>query len=92
MDIFPSNVEAKGVNSRAKVVGLAHEVPVKIKDWQGRLDFTVMEMNDFDMILGQDFLNGNKTIIAPFCNEVMLIGKSQTWTLPTHKQRKEVKV
>jgi len=32
--IFPSNVEVKAVNSRAKVVGLAHEVPMQIKDWK----------------------------------------------------------
>jgi len=90
--IFPLNVEFKAVNSRAKVTGLAHEVPRQIKDWQGQLDFTVMDMNDFYMILGQDFLKRNKEIIVPFCDEVMLVGKSQTWTLPTHKQRKEVKV
>ena len=84
--IFPSNVEVKAVNSRAKVVGLAHEVPVQIKDWKGQLDFTVMEMNNFDMILGQDFLNGNKAIVVPFCDEVVLVGQSQTWTLPTHRQ------
>lgn len=31
MMIFPSNVEVKVVNSRAKVAGLAHEVLVQIK-------------------------------------------------------------
>jgi len=50
--ILPSNVEVKVVNSRANVAGLAHEVPVQIKYWKGQLDFMVMEMNDFDMILG----------------------------------------
>jgi len=40
------------VNSRAKLAGLAHEVPIQIKDWKGQLNFTVMEMNDFDMIFG----------------------------------------
>ena len=49
-----------------------------------------MEMNDFDMILGQDFLKGNKEIIGLFCDEMMLIGGSQTWISPTHKKRKEV--
>jgi len=29
--IFPSNAEVKAVNSRAKVAGLAHEVPVQKK-------------------------------------------------------------
>ena len=90
--IFPSNVEVKAVNSRAKVAGLVHEVPVQIKDWKGQLDFTVMEMNDFAMILGQDFLKGNKAIVVPFCDEVVLVGQSQTLTLPTHRQRREVKM
>ena len=76
--IFPSNVEVKAVNSKAKVAGLVHEVPVQIKDWKGQLDFTVMEMNKFDMILRQDFLKGNKVIVVPFCDEVVLVGQSQT--------------
>ena len=33
--IFPSNIEVKAVNSRAKVAGLVHDVPVQIKDWKG---------------------------------------------------------
>ena len=90
--ILPSNMEVKAVNSRAKVAGLAHEVPVQIKDWKGQLDFTVMEMNDFDVILGKDFFEGNRAIVVPFCDEVVLVGQSQTWTLPTHRQRREVKV
>ena len=64
------------MNSRARLEGLAYEVPMQIKDWKGRLDFIVMEMNDFDVILGQDFLKGNREVIVPFCNEVMLIGES----------------
>ena len=51
-----------------------------------------MEMNDFDMILGQDFLKDNKAIFVPFYDEVVLVGQTQTWTLPTHRQRKEVRV
>lgn len=52
----------------------------------------MMEMNDFDMIFGHDFLKGNNAIVVPFCDEIMLIGGSQTWTFFTHKKRKEVKV
>eukprot|EP00253_Pinus_taeda_P020036 PITA_20036 len=53
LTILPSNMEVKAVNSKAKVTGLAHEVPVQAGDWTGQLDFTVTEMNDFDVILGQ---------------------------------------
>jgi len=52
LQIIPLDVEVKVVNSRAKVARLASEVPIWIEDWQGRLDFTVMEISDFDMILG----------------------------------------
>jgi len=92
LHIFPSNVEVKVVNSRARMACFAHKVLVQIKDWKWQLDFTVMEMNDFDVIFRQDFLKGNRAVIVPSCDKVMLIGESQTWTLPTHKQRKEVKV
>jgi len=35
LKIFPSNVEVMAMNSRARVAGLAHEMTVQIKDWQG---------------------------------------------------------
>lgn len=71
--ISPSDMEVKVVNSRAKVAGLVHDVPVQMKEWKGQLDFIVMEMNDFDVILGQDFLKSNKTIVVPFCDEEKLL-------------------
>lgn len=85
LTITPSNMEVKAVNSRAKVAGVVHDVPIQMKYWRGQLDFTVMEMNDFNVILGQDFLKGNKAIVFPFCDEVVLVGQTRTWTLPTHR-------
>lgn len=84
LHLTPKQVEVKVVNSRAKVLGLESDVLVQIVDWQGCLDFIVMEMNDFDMILGPNFLKGNKAIVVPFCNGIMLIGDTRTWTFPTH--------
>ena len=37
-------------------------------------------------------MKGNRAIVVPLCDEVVLVGQSQTWTLPTHRQRREVKV
>lgn len=34
----------------------------------------MMEMNEFNMILGQDFLKGNKEIFVRFYDEVLLVG------------------
>ena len=74
-----STMEIKAVDSRAKVVGLVHDVPVQMKEWRGQLDFIVMEMNGFDMILGQDFLKVNKVIVVPFCDEDKLLQLG--WTM-----------
>ncbi|PKI60629.1 hypothetical protein CRG98_018979 [Punica granatum] len=46
----------KAVNSRSQPMGgLAREVPVPIGDWSRRLDMMVIPMDDFDMILGDNF-------------------------------------
>ncbi|XP_054793649.1 uncharacterized protein LOC129299213 [Prosopis cineraria] len=46
----------KAVNSPAKqVFGIAKDVKVKIGDWQDTLDFTVIPMDDFKVVLGLAF-------------------------------------
>ena len=92
LQLLPNDAEVKVVNSRTKVSGLANEVPVRIGDWQGCLDFTVMEMSDFDMILGQDFLKGNRVVVSPSSSEIVIWKDSRWWTIPTHAQRREVSV
>eukprot|EP00253_Pinus_taeda_P035450 PITA_35450 len=37
-------------------------------------------------------LEGKQAFVVPFCDEVVLVGQSQTWTFPTHRQRREFKV
>jgi len=44
------------------------------------------------MILGQYIMKGNKIVVIFFCDDILLIGGSQTWNFPTHRQRREVKV
>ena len=92
LQLLPNDAEVKVVNSRTKVSGLANEVTVRIADWQGCLDFTVMEMSDFDMILGQEFLKGNRVVVSPSSSEIVIWKDSRWWTIPTHAQRREVSV
>ena len=52
-----SRIKVKAVNSQAKAAaGIASEVTVHIGRWTGKVDFTVIPLDDFEMILGQDFL------------------------------------
>jgi len=47
----------KAVNSLAKkVVGIVRDAPTTVGMWQGHMDYMVIEMDDFKLILGQEFL------------------------------------
>ena len=43
-----------------------------------------MEMNDFEILMEEEFLKGNKVVITPFYDEIELFRDSWTWNyLPT---------
>lgn len=73
LELKPKQVDVKEVNSRARVSGLEH-VHAQIADWKGCLDSIEIYMNYFEIISGQEFLNNNKEIVVPFCDEIMLVG------------------
>ena len=51
----PSKI--KTVNSEAKpVLGITYGVKLKVGEWTGKVNFLVMELDDFDVILGDEFL------------------------------------
>ncbi|KAG9458216.1 hypothetical protein H6P81_002724 [Aristolochia fimbriata] len=57
----------KSVNSEAKAIcGIAHDVLVKVGEWQGNVSFSVFNMDDFDFILGVDFLCLCKGFVLPY--------------------------
>ena len=48
----------KAVNSPAKPIhGVAKDVRVKIREWEGEIDFSVVPMDDFKVVLGLEFLD-----------------------------------
>ncbi|CAI9281206.1 unnamed protein product [Lactuca saligna] len=48
----------KVVNSLSKpIIGVAYGVPLKIAEWEGTIDLTVVHMDDYRMVLGMDFLD-----------------------------------
>ena len=57
MDVQPGTSSFKAVNSPArKVAGVVRDALVKVGMWQGRMTLMVIEMDDFELILGQEFL------------------------------------
>ena len=67
----PSKI--KVVNSEAKLVsGIAFGVKFKVSEWTGKVNFLIMKLDDFDVILDDKFFVAAKATLSPFIG-VMLI-------------------
>ena len=54
------------------MLGIAYGVKFKVGEWTRKVNFLVMELDDFDVILGDEFLVVAKTALLP-CIGVLLI-------------------
>jgi hypothetical protein len=48
------------------MVGVAYVVPLKVGEWTGKVNFLVVPLDDFDIILGNEFFVLAKAIPMPF--------------------------
>lgn len=56
----------KIVNSMAlSVVGLVKQMVIKLEEWRSPLDFMVVMMDDFDIVLGMKFFLEHQVILVP---------------------------
>ena len=56
----------KVVNSTAlPITGVVKRTVVKLREWSGRADFVIVKMDDFDIVLGMEFLFEHKVIPMP---------------------------
>ncbi|XP_062021178.1 uncharacterized protein LOC133737687 [Rosa rugosa] len=66
----------KAVNSKASpTTGLSRGVSLKLGHWQGKTDLVVVQMDDFDVILGMKFLLANKAIPIPSAQHLLIMGE-----------------
>ncbi|KAF2298296.1 hypothetical protein GH714_021425 [Hevea brasiliensis] len=63
----------KAVNSTPNLVhGVARNVKVRIGDWKGTLDFFVVSMDEYQCVLGVDFVDRVKAIPMLFANSICI--------------------
>ena len=83
----------KVVNSKALVTtGLAKQVRVKFSTWEGITDLIIVRMDDFDVILGMEFLSEKGTIPIPSIGSLLIMGKKPTMVPAKVKQSIELKL
>ena len=67
----------KAVNSEAlATTGVAKKVNMKIGSWEGQTDLVVVRMDDFDVILGMDFLTEKGAIPIPATGSLLIMGET----------------
>ncbi|KAK9671697.1 hypothetical protein RND81_12G048500 [Saponaria officinalis] len=68
----------KAVNSSAKpIYRVARNVPIKMGDWSGQINFTTVLMDDFKLVLGMDFLKRTSTVPMPHLQLLMMMGSKR---------------
>ncbi|KAK3007425.1 hypothetical protein RJ639_015198 [Escallonia herrerae] len=67
--------QVKALNSASQsVAGIARSVLIKIGPYEGRINFSVVIMDDFKQILGLEFLRDTKTTVMPCTNSLAMLG------------------
>ncbi|RVW30894.1 Transposon Tf2-12 polyprotein [Vitis vinifera] len=68
----------KAVNNKAqKIQGVAKNVPMQIGDWKGMCSLLCVPLDDFDLILGVDFLLRAKVALIPHLGGLMVLEEKQ---------------
>lgn len=80
----------KAVNSKAMpTLGLSKGVPLKLGHWEGKTDLVVVPMDDFDVILGMNFLLEKKVIPIPNTHNLLIMGEKSCVVSTKIKQPSE---
>lgn len=55
------------------MVGVAFRVLIQLEQWKGHVEFTVVQLNDFEDILGKYFLRRDKAVLIPFEKRLVIL-------------------
>lgn len=73
----------KAANSQPKAIcGTARDVKLSIGEWSGDVNFSVVEMDDYPIVLGMDFLDRAKAVPLPFSNTMLIMEEGKTCQVP----------
>jgi len=69
----------KAMNSEAlPIVGVSKRVPLQVAEWTGNGDLVVVRMDDFDVVLGMEFLLEHKVIPMPLAKWLIVTSNNPT--------------
>ncbi|KAF2286592.1 hypothetical protein GH714_021001 [Hevea brasiliensis] len=78
----------KAVNSKPTPThGVAANVNVRIGEWTGLINFSVVSMDDYSCVLGMDFMDRVRAIPIPFANSLCIVEDKGACTVPLRRGR-----
>ncbi|XP_070018364.1 uncharacterized protein [Nicotiana sylvestris] len=84
LKLAPTNSRVKTVNAEIQNArGVANGVGVKLGTWKGMTNFTVIALDIFDIILGQEFFRHCHTLIDPYLQRLLVMEREGTCMVPT---------
>ncbi|GAV86380.1 gag-asp_proteas domain-containing protein, partial [Cephalotus follicularis] len=73
----------KAVNSQAQAMaGMAHGVQIAMGEWAGKIDLMVVPLDDFDLILGNNFFITEKVLIIPHLCGIFITNERNSCFVP----------
>jgi hypothetical protein len=74
----------KEVNSKEKeTTGVSSSVHIRLDKWEGWANFIVMPMDDFEVILGKEFLRRMHSVLMPWMDKMVILGEQKAWVVCT---------
>ena len=72
----PSKIKA--VNSKANPISrISIGVKFKVGEWTGNVNFLIMQLDDFDVILGDEFFVAARATLLPFIRVMLIFDEKQ---------------
>ncbi|MBA0735699.1 hypothetical protein Gogos_019521 [Gossypium gossypioides] len=90
LSIKKSNKKIKTVNSEeTSTVGLVCNVELQIGEWKGNEDFEVIQLDDYDYVLGLNFLDKIQTVLFPWADQIHIVTSLLSKiVVPVHRDMK----
>ena len=83
----------KAVNlTTLPVLGVAKRTLIKLRTWTKRIDFAIVKIDDFDIVLEMDFLLKHKVIPMPLAKCLIVTRSNPTIIKTNNRQPGEVKM
>ncbi|KAK8539057.1 hypothetical protein V6N13_135821 [Hibiscus sabdariffa] len=84
LEIAKNISKMKAVNSAVSSICVSVKKAVtKLGSWEGSVDFIVTSMDDFDVVLGLDFMTPAQVILIPTAGYLLFLGESSCVTAAT---------